>query len=429
MSMMLIYQGITYRSCPLQIREKVALTETGQRTMLRNFASFDGISDALVLSTCNRTEFYLYAKKDFDAKTLIPDLMERVHPDSGKIWQQHCKIYTDMDVVKHIFSVAAGLDSQMLGENQIISQLKNAYTMSIECRTSKFLFHRLLHRAFRASKDVRTNTGINCGAVSISLASVELAKSQMSLPGANVLLVGAGENAALAAKYLIKAPLARLTIASRTIDSAKELADRLGTGSPVTLDQLPTELADADLMICSTASAEPVITADNCAYIISQRQKPLLIVDIAVPRDVADDLGRFPGVKLYNIEHLNEQIEVNKAARSGWTKKAQDIIDKHVAAFADWFNSLDNADVISNLTQTYLASAHEHAQRYAKEFTGADPEKLKLFAESLTKQILHGPISFIKTSDSDELTPERLHAVDLINKMFLNRQQDQAKDS
>lgn len=427
--MMLIYQGITYRTCPLQIREKVALTDTEQRAMLRNIAGFENVSDALVLSTCNRTEFYLYAKKDFDSKTFIPDLLERIRPGSGAIWQKYRKVSAGRDVVKHMFSVAAGLDSQMLGENQIISQLKNAYTMSIECRTSKFLFHRLLHRAFRASKDVRTNTAINCGAVSISLAAVELAKSQMSLSGVKVLLVGAGENAALAAKYLIKAGIARLTVASRTIDSARDLAARLGTGSPATLQQLPTELADADLIICSTASAEPLIKVDDCAYLIGQRQKPLLIVDIAVPRDVADEVGQLPNVKLYNIDHLNKQIEDNKAARSSQIPKAEAIIEEHASAFADWFDSLNNADVISNLTQKYLTSAHEHAQRYAKEFADTDADKLKLFAESLTKRILHGPISYIKTSDSDDLTPEHLHAVDLINKMFLSRQQDQAKDS
>ena len=372
--------------------------------------------------------FIRYAKKDFDAETYIPDLLEQIRPRAGAIWQEHRQVSNDMEVVRHMFSVAAGLDSQMLGENQIISQLKNAYTISIECRTSKFFFHRLLHRAFRASKDVRTNTAINCGAVSISLAAVELAKSRMTLPGARVLLVGAGENAALAAKYLIKPGIAQLTIASRTIDSARELAQQLSTGSAITLDEVPNKLADSDLIICSTASAEPLIKVDDCAYLISQRQKPILIVDIAVPRDVADEVGQLPGVQLYNIEHLNEKIAEKKAARSGWIPKAEAIVNKHVSAFADWYDSLNNADVISNLTQKYLASANEHVKRYAKEFSDTDADKLKLFAESLTKQILHGPINYIKTSDSDDLTPEHLHAVDLINKMFLDPQR-QSKDS
>jgi glutamyl-tRNA reductase len=427
--MMLIYQGITYRSCPLQIREKVALTEAEQQTLLRQIAAADAVSDALVLATCNRTEFYLYTKKDFDAKTFITNLIKCISPPSAEIWQQHCKLSTNIDVVRHMFSVAAGLDSQMLGENQIINQLKNAYKMSIDCGTSSFFFHRLLHRAFRASKAVRTNTGINCGAVSISLAAVELAKSQMALSGADVLLVGAGENAALAARYLVKAGIGRLTIASRTIDSAKELAELLEMGSAITLEQVTNKLQGADLVICSTASSEPLITVDDCAYIISQRQKKLLIVDIAVPRDVADKVGQLPNVQLYNIEHLNEQIAENKAARSSQIPKAEAIIEEHVSDFADWFDSLDSTDVISNLTQKYLASAHEHAKRYAKEFADADTDKLKLFAESLTKRILHGPICYIKTPDGDEMTPEHLHAVDLINKMFLAEQQDKNKDS
>jgi glutamyl-tRNA reductase len=427
--MMLIYQGITYRTCPLQIREKVALTQAQQQALLRCIASERQISDSLILSTCNRTEIYLNARENFDSPSFIPDLLETIRSGSGRLWKENCKVITGIEVAKHLFSVAAGLDSQMLGENQIISQLKNAYTMSIECQTSSFLFHRLLHRAFRASKAVRTNTAINCGAVSISLAAVELAKSKIKLPGAKVLLVGAGENAALAARYLLKAGIQQLIIASRTIDSAKDLAGQLSTGSTITLDQVPSKLAEADLLICSTASTEPVLTVDDCAYIIAQRQNPLLIVDIAVPRDVENEIGQLPGIDLYNIEHLNNQIETNKIARSSQIPKADAIIDNHVSDFAEWLNTLDAADVISNLTRKYLASAREHAKRYAKEFTQADADKLEIFAESLAKRILHGPISFIKTSDLDEQTPDRLQAADLINKMFLTEQQDQAEDS
>jgi glutamyl-tRNA reductase len=417
--MKLIYHGITHHNCPVEAREAISLSADQQAGALQKIAATAPVSEALILDTCNRTEFYLYTGKEFDTQSFLDGLITAIHPDCLELWQKYQSTTGGIEVVRHIFNVAAGLDSQMLGENQIISQLKTAYTASIEAKTSKFFFHHLLHSAFRAAKAVRTQTDINCGAVSISLAAVELAKSKMSLSACAVMLIGAGENAAIAAKYLVKAGIKQLLIASRTTDSARTLAARLKTGNVISLDAVPQALADVDLVVCSTAAKSPLITPANSAWILDQRQTPVVIIDIAVPRDIDPALGTHLNVNLYNIDDLNDQVARNKATRAGEIPKALAIIDEHAAKFADWLDSLNVADLIADLTKKYIAAARSQAKRYAKDFPEADRQKLEIFAESLAKKLLHGPISYLKASADENLTGDHLQAVDLIIKMLL----------
>jgi glutamyl-tRNA reductase len=348
---------------------------------------------------------------------------------AGDLWKTYHKTSLERDVVFHLFQVASGLDSQMIGENQIINQLKAAYTMSIEKRTSKFFFHRLMHNAFRVSKAVRTQTAINCGAVSISLAAIELARRSIDLAGAHVLLIGAGENAALAAKYLVKSGIGTLTIASRTLATARELSGQLKTGHAILLPQVPEYLAKADLVISSTASPEPVITLENTKVPLNQRKKPLLLIDIAVPRDISPDITEHPRARLFNIDDLHYQIELNKAAREEEVPKAVDIVQQQTNRFLQWLGSLDTAEVISQLTRKYMAYARQEAQRYEKDFAETDREKLSLFAESLARKILHGPISFLKDTEEHELSSQQLHAVDQVKTMLLKQTEDTAEGS
>ena len=197
--MELILQSVNYHDCPIGQREKVSLANGQQQEMLRALLDKDGIVEAAILQTCNRTEIYLYAKKDTDWLKPVSELMGQLGDEAGQTWQKYCKQKRGIDVARHLFAVAAGLDSQMLGENQILSQVKASYIESIGCRASRFIFHRLFHTSFRVGKAVRTQTDINCGAVSISLAAVELAKEKIKSDKAVAMIIGAGENAELAA--------------------------------------------------------------------------------------------------------------------------------------------------------------------------------------------------------------------------------------
>ena len=421
MPMELVLYSITHNHCPVEVRERATFTEQQRRFMLKKMHAEQGISEAVVLQTCNRLEFYFYAKKNFDLNGFLTKLIGQVRPAAVDTWSGYGRRRNGIDVVQHLFEVAAGLDSQMLGENQILSQIKSAYTESIDSRMSKFMFHRLFHNAFRAGKAVRTNTNINCGAVSVSLTAVELARRKIDLSAATAMVIGAGENAALAAKYLLKARLPRLIIANRNAQKARAVALRLKAGEIIGLDDIADRLAEVDLLISSTAAGKPILTYHAAADVLANREKTLLIIDIAVPRDIDPQIGQFECVTLYNIDDLNEQIARNKQKRSSQIPRARRIVAEFTDKFAGWYKTLDLVPVISQLTQKALLLAHSESERYAKDFSRDSSDKLELFARSLVKKVLHGPISFLKANGAEEPTEEQLQAADLINKMFLSQ--------
>lgn len=417
--MELVLQSVNYHDCPIGRREKVSLANGQVQEMLRALLGEDGIVEAAILQTCNRTEIYLYAKKDIDWCQPVSELMGQLGDEAGQTWQKYCTQKRGIDVARHLFGVAAGLDSQMLGENQILSQVKAAYIESIGCRASRFIFHRLFHTAFRVGKAVRTQTDINCGAVSISLAAVELAKEKTKLEKTSAIIIGAGENAELAAKYLVKGGLKQLIVANRNKDNAGEMCGRLGAGRIIGLDEIPAALDEADLVIASTGATQPVVTYENVKDVLSKRKKPLLMIDIAVPRDIDERISKFDCVTIVNIDDLDKRIAVNREKRSTEIPKAEKIVDDFTKQFANWRDSLSVVPVVTQLTQRAIELARAEAKRYAKDFGQANAAKLETFAESLAKKILHGPVSFLKDADDDDPTTQQLRALDLVNKMFL----------
>ena len=419
--MKLVLNNVTYHNCPVQVREKVAFTAEQRRFMLKQIHDEEEICEAVILQTCNRIEFYTYAKESFDCNGFLTGLIGQIRPGAVDTWSKFSRRTVGIDIVRHLFEVAAGLDSQMIGENQILSQVKSAYTESIDCAMSKFVFHRLFHNAFRAGKAVRTHTDINCGAVSISLAAVELAKKKIDLSAATAMVIGAGENAELAARYLLKAGLSNLIIANRNAEKAKAIISQLNKGQAIGLADIVAGLAEVDLVISSTAAVGPVVTYEAVADELARREKTLLIIDIAVPRDIEPQIGQFECVTLTNIDDLNEQISCNKEKRRSEIPKAQAIVAEFADKFGKWYDSLDLVPVITQLTQKGIDLAHSEARRYAKDFGGGSGDKLELFAESLVKKMLHGPISFLKGRGDEELSQEQLQGVDLINKMFLSQ--------
>ncbi len=397
----------------------MVLTDAQQRQILRAIHQAPRIHEGFALCTCNRTELYLYAEAEVDVSAFAAALIAEISPAAEAVWRLHCYVREGLAAVEHLFRVGAGLDSQMIGENQILRQLKDAYSASIEEGTSRFFLHRLLHSAFRAAKSVRTQTDINAGAVSISAAAVELAAARIHLAGAPVVLVGAGENAALAAAHLIKRGIGQLEVVSRTIETAADLCAQLKTGRPHTLDALPELVGAADLILCSTASETPILTADNCAYLLSQRATPVVIIDIAVPRDVEPQVGQLDAVRLFNIEDLDRQVRDNLNRRSAQIPKAEQIITEHVRRYGQWLDSLSITGIVSELVDTYVKLAEGEARRYGGQLDAAGREQLERFAVSLVKKVLHGPIQYLKHSEQEELVWDQLQAAELIRKMLL----------
>lgn len=418
--MKLVLHNLTYHDCPVEVREKVTFTPEQRHAMLKTMHRRAEIAEAVILQTCNRLEIYLYAAKDFDCEAFLGELFASQGPEGYAAWTAHSRQTTGTDVVRHLFEVTAGLDSQMVGENQILAQVKAAYTEAINARMSRLIFHRLFHHAFRVGKAVRTRTDINCGAVSISLAAVELTRQKVNLATAKALVLGAGENAELVARYLVKAELGHLIVANRDMEKAQAMARRFERSEAIGLVEIVTRLADVDVLIASTGAPHTILTRDSVEWVLAGRSKPLLIVDIAVPRDIDPAVGQIDCVTLYNIDDLDEQITVNRRKRGQEIPKARIIIEEFVTLFSQWYESLDLVPVISRLTQAGLELARTEAKRYAKDFGDENGAKLQAFAESLVKKVLHGPIHFIK-NDGGEPSAEQLEAVDLVNKMFLSQ--------
>jgi glutamyl-tRNA reductase len=412
---------LTFHNCPVKLREKATFGGEQRHSILRQMHAEKKISEAVILETCNRLEFYLYAKKSFDCSGFLTKLIEQMKPDAVETWSRYSRQTTGIDAARHLFEVASGLDSQMLGESQILSQVKSAYTESLDSRMSKFVFHHLFHTAFRAAKAVRTNTNINGGTASIGLAAVDLVKKEIDFSAATAMVIGAGENAELVAKYLVKAEIAGLIIANRDKTKAQAVCSRLGSGKAIGLEKLADRLAEVDVVISSTAAQELILTYQTASKILSQRKRPILIIDIAVPRDVEAKVGELEYVRLYDIDDLDSQITKNKKKQQSEIDKAQRIIAEFTSEFAGWYNSLNLVPVISQLTRRGIELARSEAQRYTKDFGGENSEKLQRFAESLVKKILHGPISFLKNGGNQQPNAEQLHAADLINKMFLSQ--------
>ena len=419
--MKLVLNSTTHNECPVAQREKLSLTDEHIKAMLKAMHEKPGVSEAAILKTCNRLEFYMYVKKEFDSNAFLSELIQQINPQGSDCWKKFSKNSQDVEAVRHLFQVSAGLDSQMLGENQILSQVKIAYSISTHYKMSRFVFHRLFHNAFRVGKMVRSLTDINCGAVSISLAAVELAKKELDLKNCCVVLVGSGENATLAAKYLCKAGLGGLRIVNRNIENAQLLCETLKAGTAVSLKELNGEIAVADLVICSTASQEFIVSYDDLKDLLQGRDRPLVIIDIAVPRDVAPEVGNIECVKLYNIDDLDERICTNRQERACEVPKAEKIVDEYTDKFFKWYDDLKIVPIISKLHQQGFDLANSEVERYTKDFADSDKEKLELFAQSLVKKVLHGPVSFLKSSGEEELTEEQLMALDFINKMFFSQ--------
>jgi glutamyl-tRNA reductase len=327
--MNLIFQGVDFKNCPSGVGEKLMLDAQQQRLFLYSCRACPQISDALILNTCNRLEFYFYAKKkEFDISAFINNF---IFPDC---WGKYKQTLYGLDVVRHLFSVAAGIESQIIGENEIFSQLKSAYSFALRCNTVKFMFHRLLHSAFRTAKAVKTHTNISAGALSIAQAAVELAAENTVIEKAKVFVIGSGTNAELVMKHLIRKNAGDIAVVARNPNAARHLISKTAAGQFLPLSDIEDSILDVDIVFAATSSQQPLLTAKS---ILKKRTKPLLLIDISVPRNIEPELEKIDKVKLFDIDSLNKIIDNNNLKRTNEIPKAQAIIYEHLQTFSRWF--------------------------------------------------------------------------------------------
>lgn len=407
--MQLVLIGMNHKTAPLEIRERLQLCSGDVERALPELMRMKEIREAICLSTCNRVEVI---SRVTDSEQAVAGLKSFIyHQGNLDIAEmERCLyVYRDLEAVRHLFRVTASLDSMVMGEPQILGQMKEAYRMAVDQQTTGVLLNRLSHHAFLVAKRVRTETGIAGNAVSVSYAAVELAKKIFgNLKGKSVLLIGAGEMSELAARHLLRQGVGRILIANRTYARAEEMA-ALFQGTPLAFDRFPEVLPEVDIVIASTGAPGYILTKEMVARALKRKRERLLfLIDIAVPRDIDPAAGEIENVYLYNIDHLQDVVDANREVRKGEAMKAEEIISEEVMAFEKWFNTLAVVPTIVALRGKMEGIVRGEMERSARWLGGLEAEermRIEWLASSIVNKVLHDPIIALKeeSSEKDEL--------------------------
>ena len=398
----LVAAGLTFRTAPLAVRERAVVPESEARHVLRFLVGHSGLGAAAVLSTCNRTEFYLVAPDTAMADEAVPRLARYLDPSDNGGVAEHLWSLRGADAVRHMFRVAGGLDSMVLGEAQILGQLKAAHRLARNAATLDAQLDFVLRRAVQVGKRVRTETGIGRRAGSLSEAAVEYARTVCgSLDGVGVLLVGAGKMSAQAARRLAGYG-ARLHITSRTGETAADLAAQLG-GVPVAIDSIEEAADDVDIVICSTSSPVPVLTRRDVENLQARRRhRALCIIDIAVPRDVEAAAVAVPGITLVDLDELGRRVSFNLEERRREMPAAEQIVAEELDRTMTVIGQRGAAGpTIAALTRRAEKLRVREMERSLGrlELDDAVRAQVDVLTRSLVRKLLHAPIAHLKDAD------------------------------
>ena len=390
--MPLLALGLNHQTAPVALREKLAIGPGVLPEALRALIAQPGVIEAAVLSTCNRTEVYCQTEAD------AGDLPARWLADFGQLRLDQLEAYLyrheDGAAVRHLFRVATGLDSMVLGEPQILGQVKDAWQTARSQGTLKTSLDRLFQQTFAVAKRARTDTHIGAHPVSIAFAAVRLAQRVFSaLDQATVLLIGAGDTVELAARHLADHKVKRLLVANRTLEHAQALASRFG-GMALPLDALDRHLADADIVLSATASREPILRHGMITAALRQRRRrPMFLLDLAVPRDIEPAIAELDDVFLYTVDDLEQVIDENRRSRREAAEQAEAIIELQVEHFLAWWRASDDQDTLKRLRQDGEATRDAVLARAGALLAqGKTPQQaLEYLAYTLTNKLLHAP--------------------------------------
>jgi glutamyl-tRNA reductase len=391
--------GVNHKTTPVEVREKIALSG-GYKEPLAALKNIDGLREYYLLSTCNRVELLLVTEAGSNVEE---DIIEFLF--GGRVSDEDCQQYLyllyDKEAVRHLFMVAASLDSMVVGEAQILGQLKEAYRHAAHFGCTGPLLNKLIHRSFSVAKRVRTETAIGSSAVSISYAAVQLAKKIFgNLGDKSVLLVGAGEMAELAAEHLVGQGIGSVIVANRTLDRAVDLAKRFN-GKAVSMKELVAQLEYVDIIISSTGATEIILQKDEVKSVMRARMnRPLFFIDIAVPRDLDPRLNELENVYLYDIDDLSNVVEINKSERDKEAVKATRIVDEETLKFERWFVGLAVTPTIQALKEKMDGIGQLELNRTLArmpDMTDSDRENLGRMVTAITSKIMHDPLMYLKS--------------------------------
>lgn len=394
--------GINYNTAPVSIRERLAFPADHLQSALQDLWQVNEINEAAILSTCNRTEFYCATTANQD---VLIDWVVRNKNIEASEFAPYLYSYADKSVCRHIFRVACGLDSMILGEPQILGQMKTAYQAASEAGTLGKRLGKLFQHTFTAAKKVRTDTAIGSSPVSVAFAAVQLAQQIFDkLSEQTALLIGAGETIELAARHLSQQGIGRIIIANRTYDKAHTLAMQFN-GYAIALSELPNHLAEADIVISSTASQLPILGKGRVESALKKRKhKPMFMVDLAVPRDIEAEVEQLRDVYLYTVDDLQHTITQNMNSRRLAAEQAEEIIDTQVDYFLAWLRAQSAQSTIKDYRTQAQQTRDEVLQKaLASLKNGVSAEEvLNRLAHSLTNKLTHTPSTQIRIAAENE---------------------------
>ncbi|MBI3194649.1 MAG: glutamyl-tRNA reductase [Ignavibacteriae bacterium] len=403
--------GINHRTAPIEVREKFSFSNEELRAFLSSTKG-QKFNEVVLVSTCNRTELYFVPKNEYPNGTPLWQTLATAKNISGIVKPENFYHLSSYNAVKHLLRVASGIDSMILGDIQILGQIKDSFLLAREISSTGVILTRLFNKSLHVGKRVRTETALGEGAVSVSYAATELASKIFDdLSKRTALLIGAGETGELTKKHLLEKKLGKLLIANRTRERAEELVGKFG-GSVVEFSNLANELKNADIVVSSINIPTHILTASDIKQAMKQRgNRPLVIVDIGVPRNIDPACNKIDNVFYHDIDALSHIIDVNLERRKAEVPKVQQIILDELIDFSNWYNSLQVTPTIQQLRESVEAIRRGELEKHRHHFSDEQLQEVELITNRIVNKILHQPMVNLKngTASSEDETRHKLH--------------------
>jgi glutamyl-tRNA reductase len=421
--MHIVVFGLNHNTAPIDIREKLYIPDENIPDFLARIKT-TGIMEAVIISTCNRTEIYFCTDNQDKPFDIINDMFFNYFGIKQDWIEDYTYCFKDEDAYKHLFLVASGLDSMVIGESQILGQVKDAYRAATLQNATGFFLDKTFHKTFNVAKRIRTETRIGYNPISISSMAVELSKNIFGeLHKKKILVIGAGEMCEIALKYFKKEGLNEIFVSNRTLQNAQKLSEEI-IGTPYPFQEIPELLTRVDMVLSSTGSEKPIIDKTLVHAIMKKRKsKPLFFIDIAMPRDVDPKVNDIENVYLYDIDDLKELSQKHLSNRVKESEKAMAIIEEEKLNFSTWLKRLDVKPLITHIIGTVDKTREKELKKIVQKLKDADEETLKLIdilTKNIVNKLIHPHISMIKQNEDPV-------AIDIIKKIFSFEGEDENK--
>ena len=411
----IIVVGLSHKSAPIEVREKLNFPESTLPDALRKLMTYEGVRESLIMSTCNRVEIYASVQDTDKGIDRIKQFISDYHGLSREALEQSLYVYSDAQGVRHTFRVASSLDSMVVGEAQILGQLKDAFDIALKTKTTSTIMNKLIKKAISVAKRVRTETRLAEGAVSISSAAVELAKKIFGdLVGKTVMLLGAGEMAELAAQHLLGNGVKNIMVANRTFERAEELAKEF-KGDAIRFEHFPDSLVMVDILICATGAPNYVVRREMVSRALKERRhKPIFLIDISNPRNIDPDVDKVDNVYLYDIDDLQSKVDVNTEGRAKEAARAEELVTLEVETYLQWERALDAVPTIVDLREKVEDVRKRELDKALGSLNGISEDQkraVEAMSQAIVNKLLHAPLVVLKQAAATTETGDNTIAV------------------